>query len=128
MVPLSAVAVLMLSADPVVVAPCGPVAPVAPAGPAGPVVPLQAASIALSNATASTFVSARRNPRIRFARGIRHSPNNIPENHCHSPPREACLANDRRSGATQIDTDMGRPQQARMSRTGAWATRRLCKS
>jgi hypothetical protein len=58
-VPVSAVAVLMLSAEPVVVVPGVPVAPAAPAGPAGPVVPLQAATIALSNAAASILVSAR---------------------------------------------------------------------
>jgi hypothetical protein len=43
-VPVIAVAVLTLSADPVVEGPVGPVGPVAPAGPDEPVVPLQAAS------------------------------------------------------------------------------------
>src|ERR1700683_5239278 len=47
-VPVIAVAVLTLSADPVVEGPGGPVVPVAPAEPAEPVVPLQAARSAHS--------------------------------------------------------------------------------
>ena len=56
-VPVMAVAVLILRADPVVVGPCGPVAPVAPAGPAEPVVPLQAASNALISNPQSNLAS-----------------------------------------------------------------------
>jgi hypothetical protein len=40
--PVIEVAVLIFTADPVLVGPGGPVAPEAPAAPAGPVVPLQA--------------------------------------------------------------------------------------
>jgi hypothetical protein len=49
MVPVMLVAVLILSADPEVVVPGGPVAPAGPAGPAEPVVPLHPASSALAN-------------------------------------------------------------------------------
>jgi hypothetical protein len=64
-VPVIVVAVLTLSADPVVEGPDGPVAPAGPAGPAEPVVPLQAAS-SMQSSTAPlklAVADAKCNPR-----------------------------------------------------------------
>jgi hypothetical protein len=67
-----AVAVLTLSADPVLDGPDGLLGPVAPAGPAEPVVPLQAASRAHSKPAAHTAApgDGRLGSRVPFARHI----------------------------------------------------------
>src|ERR1700733_9450938 len=73
-VPVIAVAVLILGAAPEVMVPAEPVAPAAPAGPDGPMVPLQAASSALSKPALSAPNQAARTARIAFARNMLQSP------------------------------------------------------
>jgi hypothetical protein len=81
-VPVIAVAVLTLSADPELGGPGGPVAPVVPAGPAEPVVPLQAARSAHSSPAPNAAAPGRGrfNSRVPFARDIQNSPYDNPDN------------------------------------------------